>query len=36
MFIREGIRSVEELGLPEADRRKIYFENARKLLKLPA
>jgi len=35
MFIREGIRSVEELGLPEADRRKIYFENAQRLLKLP-
>ena len=34
MFIREGIRSVEELGLSEADRRKIYFENARKLLNL--
>jgi aminocarboxymuconate-semialdehyde decarboxylase len=32
MFIREGIRSVEALGLSETDRRKIYFENARKLL----
>jgi aminocarboxymuconate-semialdehyde decarboxylase len=36
MFIREGIRSIEELGLPEADRRKIYFANARRLLKLPS
>ena len=34
MFIREGIRSVEELGLPESDRRKIYYGNAAKLLKL--
>jgi len=36
MFIREGIRSIEELGLPEADRRKIYFANAQRLLKLPS
>jgi aminocarboxymuconate-semialdehyde decarboxylase len=34
MFIREGIRSIEELGLPEGDRRKIYFGNAMGLLKL--
>jgi uncharacterized protein len=34
MFIREGIRSVEELGLSEADKRKIYFGNAAKLLRL--
>lgn len=34
MFIREGIRSIEELGLPEADKRKIYFGNAKTLLKL--
>ena len=32
MFIREGIRSVEELNLPEGDKRKIYFGNAMKLL----
>jgi aminocarboxymuconate-semialdehyde decarboxylase len=36
MFIREGIRSVEDLKLSEADRRKIYFGNAMKLLKMPA
>jgi len=36
MFIREGIRSVEDLKLPEADKRKIYFGNALKLLKMPA
>ena len=36
MFIREGIRSIEELGLPEADRRKIYFGNAKKLLNMPS
>ena len=35
MFIREGIRSVEELGLAEGDKRKIYFGNAMRLLKLP-
>jgi uncharacterized protein len=35
MFIREGIRSVEDLRLPEADRRKIYFGNAMRLLRLP-
>lgn len=34
MFIREGIRSVEDLKLPESERRKIYFENALKLLGL--
>ena len=34
MFIREGIRSVEELNLPEGDKRKIYFGNAMKLLRL--
>jgi aminocarboxymuconate-semialdehyde decarboxylase len=32
MFIREGIRSVEALKLPAADKRKIYFGNALKLL----
>ena len=36
MFIREGIRSVEDLNLPEADKRKIYFGNAMKLLKMQA
>jgi predicted TIM-barrel fold metal-dependent hydrolase len=34
MFIREGIRSIEELNLPESDKRKIYFGNAIGLLKL--
>ncbi|MGC2519793.1 MAG: amidohydrolase family protein [Burkholderiales bacterium] len=36
MFIREGLRSVEELKLSEADKRKIYFGNALKLLRLAA
>ena len=36
MFIREGIRSVEDLKLSEADKRKIYFGNAMKLLRLPS
>jgi aminocarboxymuconate-semialdehyde decarboxylase len=34
MFIREGIRSVEDLKLSEADRRKIYYENALKLMRM--
>ncbi len=33
MFIREGIRSIEELALTAADRRKIYFGNAVRLMK---
>jgi aminocarboxymuconate-semialdehyde decarboxylase len=35
MFIREGIRSIEALGLSEDEKRKIYSENALKLLKMP-
>jgi len=34
MFIREGIRSIEDLKLSEGDKRKIYFGNAQRLLKL--
>jgi predicted TIM-barrel fold metal-dependent hydrolase len=34
MFIREGIRSIEDLKLSEEDKRKIYFGNALKLLKM--
>jgi aminocarboxymuconate-semialdehyde decarboxylase len=34
MFIREGIRSIEDLNLAEDDKRKIYFGNALKLLNL--
>ena len=33
MFIREGIRSIEELHLPDSVRQKIYVENALQLLK---
>jgi aminocarboxymuconate-semialdehyde decarboxylase len=36
MFIRDGIRSIEELGLPESDKRKIYLGNALGLLGLSA
>jgi aminocarboxymuconate-semialdehyde decarboxylase len=36
MYIREGIRSIEDLKLSAADRRKIYSGNALKLLRLPA
>ena len=35
MYIREGIRSIEDLKLSAADRRKIYSGNALKLLRLP-
>ena len=34
MFIREGIRSIEDLNLSESDKRKIYFGNAMKLMKM--
>lgn len=34
MFIREGINSIEALRLPEGDKRKIYFGNALKLLRM--
>jgi aminocarboxymuconate-semialdehyde decarboxylase len=34
MFIREGIRSIEDLNLPDGDKRKIYFGNALKLLRM--
>jgi aminocarboxymuconate-semialdehyde decarboxylase len=36
MYIREGIRSIEDLKLPPAVKRKIYSANALKLLRLPA
>jgi aminocarboxymuconate-semialdehyde decarboxylase len=36
MFIREGIRSVEELGLSEEDRHKIYAGNALRLMRMDA
>jgi uncharacterized protein len=35
MFIREGIRSVEELKLSDEDKGKIYFGNALRLLRMP-
>jgi predicted TIM-barrel fold metal-dependent hydrolase len=36
MYIREGIRSIEDLKLSAADKRKIYSGNALKLLRMPA
>jgi aminocarboxymuconate-semialdehyde decarboxylase len=36
MYIRDGIRSIEDLKLSAADKRKIYSGNALKLLRLPA
>jgi len=35
MFIREGIRSIEDLNLSEGDKRKIYFGNALRLMRMP-
>jgi aminocarboxymuconate-semialdehyde decarboxylase len=35
MFIREGIRSIEDLNLSENDKRKIYFGNALRLMRMP-
>jgi len=35
MFIREGIRSIEDLGLSEEDRGKLYLGNALRLMRLP-
>ena len=35
MFIREGIRSIEDLNLAEDDKRRIYFGNALSLLGMP-
>ena len=34
MFIREGVRSVEDLGLSEEDRGKLYLGNALRLMRL--
>jgi predicted TIM-barrel fold metal-dependent hydrolase len=33
-FIRETIRSIKEMDIPESDRKKIFEDNARKLLRL--
>ena len=35
MFIREGIRSIEELGLSDLDQEKLYLGNALRLMRLP-
>ena len=35
MFIREGIRSIEDLNLSDDDKRKIYFANALRLMRMP-
>ena len=35
MFIREGIRSIEDLGLDDADAEKLYLGNALRLMRLP-
>jgi aminocarboxymuconate-semialdehyde decarboxylase len=34
MFIREGIRSIEDLQLPPEDREKIYLGNALRLMRM--
>jgi aminocarboxymuconate-semialdehyde decarboxylase len=33
MFIREGMRSIDDLDLADEVRRKIYFDNAQRLLR---
>jgi aminocarboxymuconate-semialdehyde decarboxylase len=33
MFIREGMRSIDDLDLSDEVRRKIYFDNAQRLLR---
>jgi uncharacterized protein len=33
--IRETIRSIEEMDIPEGDKKKMFEENARKLMRLP-
>lgn len=35
MFIREGIRSIEELDLSDEDREKLYLGNALRLMRMP-
>ena len=35
MFIREGIRSIEDLNLSEEDRDKLYHGNALRLMRMP-
>jgi aminocarboxymuconate-semialdehyde decarboxylase len=34
MYIREGIAVIDKLGLPDADREKIFNGNLRRLMKL--
>ena len=36
MYIRETIKIIDNLNISEADRAKIYYQNAQKLLKLKA
>ena len=35
MFIREGIRSIEDMDLSDEDREKLYLGNALRLMRLP-
>lgn len=35
MFIREGIRSIEDMGLSEDDQEKLYLGNALRLMRMP-
>ena len=34
MFIRENIRAISSLGLPDSVRRKVYYGNAVRMLRL--
>jgi aminocarboxymuconate-semialdehyde decarboxylase len=35
MFIREGIRSIEDLDVSDEDREKLYLGNALRLMRMP-
>jgi len=34
-YVRETIRSIEEMDIPDSDKKKIFADNARKLMRLP-
>jgi aminocarboxymuconate-semialdehyde decarboxylase len=34
-FVRETIRSIEEMAIPEEDKKKIFEDNPRRLFQLP-
>lgn len=34
-YVRETIRSIEEMDIPEFEKKKIFEDNARKIIRLP-